>query len=361
VRHVIVGGGAHGSLVAAFLTRGGQSAVVVERDARRREQIKTNGIQISGFRGEARVPIEVVGVDGVRGLAPLQTVHVCVKPDDAASVVDDVLPIAGDDTIFISHVGGLAPFTLSERAGVGRTILAVPNMESMLRDGGVVETDFHNFIWLGEPDAQFTDRLDAAQAALSWVAPAFVTKVIRGMVWAKAIYSLEVAVSTLVDAPPLEVFADRNHRRLAAALVRENIALADAAGVEPIAFDFFDPNLYRAKGDGEGNVMDIWIKNAWFRHEGFRTGFEYEFPAKAGLSWSLSPRNPAQETTSLCRELLAEAKSRRVSVPLTERFASMFNEAAAGRRPLGASNLRDLDTVREGLGIRVPGAVSGKR
>ena len=103
--------------------------------------------------------------------------------------------------------------------------------------------------------------------------------------------------------------------------------------------------------------MDIWIKNAWFRHEGFRTGFEYEFPAKAGLSWSFSPRNSAQETTSLCRELLAEAASRQVSIPLTERFAAMFAEAAAGRRQLGSSNLRELDTVRDRLGIRVPGAI----
>ena len=357
MRHVIVGGGAHGSVIASFLARGGQNAVIVERDTRRREQISTRGIQLAGFRGAAQIPVEVVDIDGVARLAPLEAVHLCVKPSDVARAIDAMSSAANDDTIFISHVGGLTPLAVSARAGGTRTIVAVPNMESMVRDDGVVETDFHNFIWIGELDGRFTERLDAVQAALSWVGPALVTKVISGMVWAKAIYSVEVALSTLADEPPLEVFADRRHRRLAAALVRENIALADAAGVEPIAFDFFDPNLYRANGDGEGNVMDIWIKNSWFRHEGFRTGFEYEFPAKAGLSWSLSPRNPAQETTGLFADLAAEAAARRVAIPLTERFASVFADVVAGRRRIGAANLRELDEAREHLGIRVPGTV----
>jgi 2-dehydropantoate 2-reductase len=356
VRHVILGGGAHGSLVASSLVRGGESVVVVEREARRREQIARDGIRIAGFRGEAQARVDVVGVDGLRAMAPLDAVHVCVKPVDVASAVDAVLPAAAPGTVFISHAGGLTPFALAARAGSARTVVAVPNMESMVRDDGVVETDFHNFAWLGELDGRFTERLDALQAALSWVGPALVTRVVRGMVWAKAIYSLEVALSTLIDAPPAEVYAERAHRRLAAALVRENIAVADAAGIEPIAFDFFDPNLYRAKGDGEGNVMDIWIKHAWARHEGFRTGFEYPFPAKAGLSWSFSPGNPAQETTSLCGDLIAEAAARRVAIPLTERFAAIFTEAASGRRALGAANLRELDAIRDRAGIRVPGS-----
>lgn len=354
--HVVVGGGAHGSVAAAYLNRGAERAVIMEAGAPRREQLRRDGVRLAGFRGEEQVAAEVVAPDQLKRLAPLETVHICVKPADLDAALDATLPHTDPHTVFVSHLGGLTPFALAARLGSTRMIVAVPNTESLLRADGVVETDFHNFIWIGELDGTFTDRLDALQGSLSWVAPCFVTKVITGMVWSKAIYSLEVGLSGLVDAPPAEVFADRTVRRLAAALVREGIALAEAAGVEPIAFDFFDPNLYKAKGDGEGNVMDIWIKNAWIRREGFRVGFDYQFPAKAGLSWSLSPRNADQETTHLLAELKAEARTRGVAMPFTDRFAALFADVAGGRRAPSAECFRDLERARQDLGIRVPGA-----
>lgn len=355
MRYFILGAGAYGSVIGAYLARGGEEVVLVDTDPSRLEDVDRNGVRLVGFRGKESVPVPIKPPEGLSDSAPLDTVLVCVKPEQLETAVHSILPFSDADTVFLPFLGGLAPFRLVEIVGPKRTVLAVANFECMLRPDGAVETDFHNFIWLGELDHSYTERLQTLQLALSWVAPTLTTKVIQGMSWSKAIYSLEVALSTLVDAPPLRFFSEYTNRRLAAALVRESLSLTDAIGIEPIAFDFFDPNLYRATNLGQGKVMDIWIRHAWVRHEQFRVGLEYDFPAQVGLSWNLSPKNPQQETTSLVEDLMNEADRVGVQLPLTEQFRAIFEEVQSGERGTGRQNLTDLEQTRWALGITVPG------
>ncbi len=355
MRYVIMGGGALGSVLGAHLVSGGERVTVVDDEPARIRALRRGGIRITGFRSGVTDPVETLAPQDLRDLAPLETVLVCVKPFAMETAVSTLLPFCNPETVFVSFTGGLTPFRLGQLAGAPRSVIAVANFEARLREGGEVETGFHNFIWLGELDGTSSDRLLRLQTSLSWVAPTLVTKVVAGMVWSKALYSLEVALSTVVDDPPLEVFRQPVARRLAAALVRENLDLADAAGVYPVAFDFFDPNLYRARTDGEGSVMDIWIKNAWARHEAFRDGFEYTFPAKAGISWSLSPVNPVQETTSLIGDLLSSAEDLSIPLLLTEQFGALYREITHGQRAQSWDNIQELARRCAALGISVPG------
>src|SRR2546430_13733289 len=55
-----------------------------------------------------------------------------------------------------------------------------------------------------------SDRLLRLQTSLSWVAPTLVTKVVAGMVWSKALYSLEVAISTRSEEHTSELQSQSN-------------------------------------------------------------------------------------------------------------------------------------------------------
>ena len=283
-----------------------------------------HGVRLAGVRGEHNVAIEVISSTLVSS-QHVDVVALCVPPVRLESALDILRAVPAGYRTVVSFLGGLATFRLAGRVAAP-PVAAVANFESRVRSDGVVEIGFDNFLWLGELDGHFTDRLANLQAATSWVAPTFVTRVIRDMVWAKVIYSLEVALSTLVDARPDEVFAAPGARRIAAAMVRENLRLAEANGATPAAFDFFDPNLYGVQNEGQASTMDTWF----------------------------SPFNPSGETGILLKELEESATQARIALPVTKTFMSVFDEVRAGTRPLSWRNFEDLEHAMTALHITVP-------
>lgn len=350
--YVILGTGAVASLIAAYMVHAQQDVILTDTPNPRLAQVQAEGIVLTGFRGDLHTSVETHEIDQTAAHQPLKWVLVCVHPDELEAKLAAILPYCDDETTFVSLLSGLTPLRLPSIVGAERCLYSVANFECRLTEAGIVETNFHNFIWTGEASGQHSERLATLQLALSWVAPSFMTQVIQGMIWSKAIYSLETALAALVDAPPHKVYAQATHRRLAAAIVRENLALTDALGVTPIAFDFFDPNLYRATTPGEGEVSDVWIKNAWIRHEQYRVGLT--FPAQVGLTWQLSPVNPQQEATALFGALLATAQDNQQDLPLTRRLAELHAEIVAGQRTLGWDNLAAMQTAYDVSNVVIP-------
>lgn len=341
-------------VMVAYLARHGIDVTLVDSRSQLLDDIANKGISLTGFRGDLHTAVSVQDLNGLGPLWPSSCVLVCDHPATALAKLETLLPLAAHDTVFVSFVSSLVSLKLVELIGPDRSLAGVANFEARIRDDGVVETDFHNFIWLGEMDGTHSEGLNRIQNALSWVAPTFLTSVIRGMIWSKAIYSIEAALAAVVNAGPMEVYDNPRHRRLAAALVRENIALADALGTAAIAFDFFDPNLYRAANPGEGEVTDVWIKNAWMRHEQFRVGLDDEFPPQVGLGWQLSPANPHQEATTLFDELLEYAQACGITLPLTRELSRLHAQIVSGHKALSWDHLATLESVRKDLGIDIP-------
>ena len=354
MRYIVLGTTPTACVIAAYLAKHDVDVTLVDSGGALLHDIANTGIRLTGFRGDLQTPVSVRDLEGLGALSPSSCVLVCDHPATAQAKIETLLPLAAQDTVFVTFVSSLVSLKLIDRIGSNRSLAGVANFEARIRDDGVVETDFHNFIWLGEMDGGHSDRLNRIQNDLSWVAPTFLTSVITGMIWSKAIYSIEAALAAVVNASPMDVYDHPRHRRLAAALARENIALADAQGTTPIAFDFFDPNLYRAANPGEGEVTDVWIKNAWMRHEQFRVGLDDEFPPQVGLGWQLSPANPHQEATKLFDDLLEYAQGCGCSLPLTGELSKLHAQIFSGDKALSWDHLATLESVRKDLGIDIP-------
>lgn len=351
----IIGAGATGSLITAYLMRAGIDVTLADTSHERIGHIKANGIQVEGFRGDFHVSVtEAVHLSALLGSsAQPEHIFLCVHPHELQTILPEIIP-AFPETTLVALTTGLSPFWVRDTAGAGNCVGGVANLECRLTDVGAVETNFHNFIWLGEFDGNHTERLDKIQLILSHVAPTFLTKVITGMVWSKAVYSIEAGLAALADAAPAVVFDNPVYRRLAAAIVRENLDLANRHGVIPIAFDFFDPNLYGAENPKQGAVTDIWIRNAWIRHEQFRVGLTDRFPKHVGLTWSMSPENSAEEATFILANLADEAARIGHTIPLTNALAEIHAAIKKGDRSPGWENLDTLEATRQQLAIHVP-------
>ena len=354
MQYIVLGATPTACVMAAYLAKHDVDVMLVDSRSELLDEIANKGISLTGFRGDFHTAVSVQVLDGLRTLLPASCVLVCDHPATVQAKLETLLPLSAQDTVFVTFASSLVSLKLVDFIGPDRLLAGVANFEARIRDDRSIETDFHNFIWLGEIDGTHSDRLNHIQNALSWVAPTFLTSVIRGMIWSKAIYSIEAALAAVVDASPIHVYDNPRHRRLAATLVRENIALADALGATPIAFDFFDPNLYRADNPGEGEVTDVWIKNAWMRHEQFRVGVDDEFPPQVGLGWQLSPANPNQEATKLFDELLEYAQACGLTLPLTRELSRLHGQIVSGHKELSWDHLAYLESARKDMGIDIP-------
>lgn len=354
MRYIVLGTTPTACVIAAYLAKHDIDVTLVDSQSELLLDVANAGIRLTGFRGDMHTPVSVQDLEGLSALSPSSCVLICDHPATASAKLETLLPLAAPDTIFVTFVSSLVSLKLIDRIGPERSLAGVANFEARIRDDHTVETDFHNFIWLGEMRGGHSDRLNRIQNALSWVAPTFLTSVINGMIWSKAIYSIEAALAALVNASPMDVYDNPLHRRLAAAFVKENIALADAQGTAPIAFDFFDPNLYRAANPGEAEVTDVWIKNAWMRHEQFRVGLDDEFPQQVGLGWQLSPANPHQEATALFDDLFEYAQTCGHTLPLTTELSRLHAQIVSGDKALSWDHLATLESVREDMGIDIP-------
>jgi 2-dehydropantoate 2-reductase len=344
MHYTIIGGGALGSLIAARLHHHGTPVAVVEADARRRDRLRA-GVTVTGFwRGPNTKPPVHAWED-----TPDETdvLLLCVSPADVGKALEQAVRRFAGRPALVSFVGGVEQV---DRIGSwpGETILGVTNLEVRLDNAGNPETGFHNFTWLGNLTATETDMMRQVQHDLAWLAPTLTTKVIHGMVWSKAVFLTEASLPAIVGMLPRDFYALSAHIEAAADLVREGLAVARAAGVTPIAFDFFDPNLYAASTPGERRTLESWIRHAWQRHEQFRVGAPVSFSDPAGIGWSLDPRNPTGELAGLLAELRRAGAANGTATPRLDTLTMLVDEGR--RRAEHVAAERVLEACRQGIG-----------
>jgi 2-dehydropantoate 2-reductase len=118
-------------------------------------------------------------------------------------------------------------------------------------------------------------------------------------------------------------------------LVAEAMAVAEASGVRLVAFDEYDPALYRkgAAGDAAavGEAMAA-VSRFYRRHTKVKTGI-----------WrDLVVRKRRTEVDSQIGVVAAKGRRLSVSTPLLDRVVVMIHELEDGRRGMSWANLDEL-------------------
>lgn len=316
MQYTIIGAGALGSLIAARLHHHGVEVEVIDEDAARLERLG-RPVSVRGYRLGPPTLLPAVGWDAA-GRDPT-AVFLCVPPNRVEDAIAKGRETFRSEAPLVLFAGGIDVLDQAT-AWSGPCVHAVANLEVRLNGDGEPETGFHNFVWLGNREASETDTMRQVQHDLAWVAPTLTTKVIVGMVWSKAVFELEAALPVLAGVAPKDFYEREDAVSVAADLVREALGVAEAAGVTPIAFDFFDPNLYHVRTAGERATLSAWIRHAWSRHEQYRVGASDAFTEPAGLGWSLDPRNPAQELGTLLEQFRERARALRLPTPILDRL-----------------------------------------
>jgi len=235
-RFGIVGVGPVGSIMAAHLAKAGHNVTLVDILKAHMDEIKNNGLTITGFK-DLKVPFSgnnlCYGIDELRD-KEIDILFISVK----ASVLPQILPLLKQvikpGMTFVSLQNGLDNEELiAEEFGKENTLRIVVNYAGNLIDNGKVRMSFFNapnYIGMIDPAAEKKAKELAEILTKSDMETTF-TPEIKKYEWEKIILNAALSpVCALTRRTMKQMMEFKGTRALTEAILREGITVAEANG-----------------------------------------------------------------------------------------------------------------------------------
>ena len=355
----ILGAGAIGGLAGAYMSEAGYDVTLVDRWAEHIDAIKAHGIKVDGVRGDLHFDVKALHPSELTG--PLEAVLIATKSQHTLEALESVLPLFGPETFVVSYQNGFnehdiaAKLTEAGLGGLERVIGSIPNYGGALVDPGYLEFVHEGAIQLGEMTGERTPRLAELAKMLSALTEVQLSGNIWGQIWAKEVYSAQVVFSALVNAPIRETLGVERYARIAGAVVREALEIAEANGITVEAFDFFDPANYKPKTPADTQKLIDNINHAVWLLKKDQKPDAHQFKKKgSGIWWDIVYRNRPSEVRSSNGKLVDYAARVGADARLNAKLCEMIYEIEGGQRPLGFENYDELEAYVASIGKALP-------
>ncbi len=359
MRVTIIGAGAIGGLAGAYMSKDGYDVTLVDRWVEHVDAMNKNGITIDGVRGDMNVKVKAITPDQLKG--PLEAVLISTKAQHTADAVREVIPHLGPNGFLVHYQNGLnipVMVNLLKEAGVGgeeRVVGGIPNYGGALVDPGHLEFVHEGKIELGELDRSRSERLTTLAGMLESLTKVVIARDIWEMIWSKEVYSNQVVFTALANAPIKETLGNPRYAKVAAAIVREGIEIAEANDIEMEGFDFFVPENYRPKTPADTKKLVDGIQHAIWLLRKDQNPSKHEFKKKgSGIWWDIVYRKRKSETETHKSKLIAYGKEKGADTRLTQKLMDMIMEIEAGKRQLGFHNFDELEAYVASIGKTLP-------
>jgi ketopantoate reductase len=169
------------------------------------------------------------------------------------------------------------------------------------------------------------------------------------------VYSAQVVFSALADESIRETLGVERYARVAGAVVREALEIAEANGITVEAFDFFDPANYRPQTPADTRKLLDNINHAIWLLKKDQQPTTHEFKKKgSGIWWDIVYRNRPSEVRASNGKLVDFGRAAGADVRLNDKLCSMIYEIEDGRRTLGTHNFDELEAYVASIGKALP-------
>ena len=239
----ILGAGAIGAAIGAYLIREGHDVTLIDQWAEHIEKIRRDGLKCTDLNGEFSVPAEALHISDISSLnRQFDMVYLAVKSYDTRWSTYLIEPFLKPDGFILPAQNALNDDTVASIIGYNRTVGCVPSISvGLYEPGHVVRTDpmtSHCFT-VGELSGQITPRVMEVVAALKVIGPSDATTNIWGARWSKLIINCMMNALAGLIGPNMSALND--DQRETANLIRVTVGrevagIAQALGisVDPI-------------------------------------------------------------------------------------------------------------------------------
>ena len=253
------------------------------------------------------------------------------KAHHTEAAVHALLPHLATSGCVISAQNGLNELTITRRVGAERTVGAFLNFGADYLEPGVIHYGGRGSVVVGEINGSVTPRVTAIWNAWhDFDDRAVVTSNIWGYLWGKEAYGAMLFATALTNESIAGALAMAAYRKLYVALAREVLAVAAARGVQPEAFDGFDPTAYldTAPAGAAERSLDALVAHN-----------RRSAKSHSGIWRDLAVRKRATEVDAQLGIVVALGTEAGVPTPLTARLIALIHEIERGAR------LQSLDAL----------------
>ena len=336
----IIGAGAIGGVLGAYLVRDGNDVTFCDIDEDHVNAINQNGLRIEGpketftVEGRAYTPAELVQRNPI-----LKTVFLCVKAQHTEIALRPFLPLINDKTQVVSFQNGLCENVISRLIGKEKTIGCFVNFSADYLEPGRILYGGTASLYLGELDGTISPRIRELEKTLQCWGPAEVTDNIWGYLWSKMSYAGLLYATALVDETMAAVVRKKDLRDTLMELCSEILEVANIEGVKPISFDDWVPALVYPR-DRDQEALDHQLEELAER-------MATNKKTKSGIWRDLAVRKRKTEIDSQLVPIIELGASHGVSMPLTTELVSMIKDLEVGAIQMDWKNLYSLKEMYE--------------
>jgi 2-dehydropantoate 2-reductase len=337
MRITIIGAGAIGGTVGAYLSEAGNDVLLVDTVAEHVAAINARGLRISGIRGDRTFPVRAALPGEMIG--PLGFVILAVKAQHTEEALAPVVPHLAPDGFVVSMQNGLNEEVIARHIGAERTVGCFVHFGADYQEPGHILLGNEHPIYFGELDGRTTPRVELIADTLRAVMPTRVTDNIWGWLWTKMCYGSLYFAGALIDVPLHEVLRRREYRPPLAEVVTETVGVAHGLGytrLEQIG-DFRPAPFaggYTAEADAMFEKMSRWDGTS--------------LKVFTGIQRDIMVRKRKTEVDHQPGAVAERAAGLGIPVPYLHAVIRMIREIEDGRRAMGWANLDALAAVERG-------------
>ncbi|MBW7881390.1 MAG: ketopantoate reductase family protein [Caldilineaceae bacterium] len=333
-RYVVVGAGAIGGTIGAYMVRHGLEVTFVDSDERHVEAINRDGLTIRGYAETFTVQAAAVTPDEMP--PQLHAVILAVKAPATRAAMATIAPNLRAAGFVVSAQNGLNELAIGELIGAQRTVGCFINFSADYLEPGLIHFGGPGAFFIGELDGAISDRLRVLHGDLDhWGGgDVHMTSNIWGYLWGKQAYGSMLFATALTNDSMGD--AIDGHRDAMVRLAQEVLAVAAAQGIEPMGFDGFEPQVL---GQATPGALDAKTNASLDRLVELR---RRDQKTHSGVWRDLAVRKRRTEVDEHFPPIMALAQKRGIATPLLARMVAMIHEIEEGKRPLRRENLDEL-------------------
>ncbi|HJE76556.1 MAG TPA: 2-dehydropantoate 2-reductase, partial [Brevibacterium epidermidis] len=226
---LIAGAGATGGAFGTYLLEAGRDVTFLLRQARA-AKVREEGLRFTAPDADRTNQVEVITAEELSA-APqtFDLVIVAVKANGLDSVIDDIAPAVGEQTLIIPFLNGMAQIEKLENRYPGQVLGGFVKIVGTIRDGAVVQLTNMAVMTIG--DLQGADV--PARIAEALDVPGFKLQTVAGIIdglWEKWTFIAAAGVVTCLFRAPVGAIMEAGGRSHVHTIVDELEAVAAAAG-----------------------------------------------------------------------------------------------------------------------------------
>lgn len=331
---VIWGSGAIGGTIGAALVRSGRHVLFVDTSEEHVRQMREKGLQIEGPVENFSCQVTAVTPTEMTGQWPL--ILLAVKAHHTKAATHQLLPFLRSDGAVVSCQNGMNEPVIASIVGADRVIGAFVNFLADYIEPGKILYGGRGAVVVGEIDGKRSKRVIALHETLKSFEPdAVLTDDIFGYLWGKAAYGTLLKTSAIADASIVDYITGTTYRAVLLGMIREVLSAARAEGVEPKAFNGFEPAVFLAD-DQDGIAASL---------EALRAYNALSTKTHSGVWRDLVMRKRQTDVVAQLNPVRTIAAQHHIATPLMDRLIELIEDVESGRREVGATTFSELSKV----------------